>query len=401
MSIISSEEDTLFLSYLAIQTQNLSQAIMGKVSRSPSDITSEDILFLDSGTLITNPSPLSYKTIIYSEEHPQKRLIEEHSHIPLVMVSSSIIFTIGDVISITEKGRVHRVFRAASKNNAFLVTEACNNLCLMCPQPPKPQPDNGYTGCISQIDKTIELIDKQNIPDTLCLTGGEPTMLKGELVNIIAKITDKMPHTLVHLLTNGRSFYYEEYAAEIARVAKGNMLAGIPLFAHVSDIHDYIVQTRGAFDQTMAGLLNCDKYGIAIELRVVLHKQTIPYLIDLAKFIARNLFFVKHVALMGMENMGFAKIHREALHLDPDCYKHTLSEACRILELYGIETRIFNLPLCVVNPEIHHLCAQSISDFKNIFYTECAEYTKKEMCCGFFNSSTGKHQLTSQIKPFH
>lgn len=67
----------------------------------------------------------------------------------------------------------------------------------------------------------------------------------------------------------------------------------------------------------MAGLLNCYKHGIDIELRVVLNKVTVKYLTALAEFISRNLFFVKHVALMGMENMGYAKLNREAVFIDP------------------------------------------------------------------------------------
>jgi hypothetical protein len=36
-----------------------------------------------------------------------------------------------------ETGRVRVLYRRSSRHNFFLVTERCNNYCLMCSQPPK------------------------------------------------------------------------------------------------------------------------------------------------------------------------------------------------------------------------------------------------------------------------
>ncbi|BDB44749.1 MULTISPECIES: hypothetical protein [Mycobacterium] len=44
----------------------------------------------------------------------------------------------GDVLSIhPPSGRVRVLYRRSSRHNYFLVTERCNNYCLMCSQPPK------------------------------------------------------------------------------------------------------------------------------------------------------------------------------------------------------------------------------------------------------------------------
>lgn len=393
-------KDDLFLFNQAVHTFQMKSSVLGRVVVEEKGLQVSDILYLGPGTTLADAKELSCQALICPESHPQRDMLVSTLALPVIVVRESTVFTPGDVVTISAKGRIHRNYRVASGNNAFLVTETCNNLCIMCPQPPKPHQNHNDEQSEARVNQILNLIKKENIPDTLCITGGEPTMLKQGLVNIVENITNQMPETMVHLLTNGRSFCYENYVAELAIAGKGNILAGIPLFAHVSDIHDYVVQARGAFDQTMAGLLNCYKYGIAVELRVVLHKQTIPYLLELAQFISRNLFFVKHVALMGMENMGFAKMNREELHIDPWDYKDTLSEATKLLSLYGIETRIFNLPLCVVNSDAHHLCAQSISDFKNIYSPACMNCRKQEVCCGFFNSSTEKHPLTTHITPF-
>ena len=319
---------------------------------------------------------------------------------PVIVVSEETVFSEGDVITISKRGRIHRLFRASSQNNALLVTEICNNLCVMCPQPPKPESAINQGDTEQRILKTLTLIDDKHFPETLCITGGEPTMLNEGLLHIIEAISERNQQTLIHLLTNGRYLSQEDYTARLAQKSNHHLLAGIPLFGHVSEIHDYVVQCEGAFDQTMAGLLNCYKHGIDIELRVVLNKVTVKYLTALAEFISRNLFFVKHVALMGMENMGYAKLNREAVFIDPWEYKDTLSATIEIFQLYGIDVRVFNLPLCIVNKDTQAYCKQSISDFKNSWSPVCTSCMKRDVCCGFFSSSTDKFWLSNHISPF-
>ena len=50
-------------------------------------------------------------------------------------------------------------------------------------------------------------------------------------------------------------------------------------------------------------------------------------------------------------------------------------------------TSIYNLPLCLLEPSVWHLAAQSISDWKNEFLPECAECAAKSQCAGFFSSA--------------
>jgi hypothetical protein len=50
----------------------------------------------------------------------------------------------GDVLGIhPQSGRVRVLYRRSSRHNFFLVTERCNNYCLMCSQPPK-KVDDGW-----------------------------------------------------------------------------------------------------------------------------------------------------------------------------------------------------------------------------------------------------------------
>lgn len=85
-------------------------------------------------------------------------------------------------------------------------------------------------------------------------------------------------------------------------LATQNLMAAIPIYAAVDYIHDHVVQAKSAFDETVLGILKLKDRGQRIEIRVVLHALTAPIIEDTGRWIARNLPFVDHVALMGLEN---------------------------------------------------------------------------------------------------
>src|SRR4029077_2445496 len=107
-------------------------------------------------------------------------------------------------------------------------------------------------------------------------------------------------------------------------------------------LHDYVVQARGAFNETVAGILNLVRLDQRVEIRVVVHKQTAPALALIADFISRNLPFVEQVALMGLEMMGLARANVDDVWIDPFDYRSELTDAVRILHSHGVKTMIYN-----------------------------------------------------------
>src|SRR5207249_108319 len=191
------------------------------------------------------------------------------------------------------------LFRPESRNNTIFSTVECNSNCLMCSQPPILSNDK------RMVDEHLRLIDLiKEAPDVMGITGGEPTLLGEGLVVILSRLKERCPNTIVHMLTNGRLYAYEDLVGAIASVDHPHFTSAIPLYSDIATEHDYIVQAEGAFDQTIMGLYNAAKHGLRIEIRIVLHKQSLPRLGQLADFIYRNLPFVDHIALMGLENMG-------------------------------------------------------------------------------------------------
>ena len=116
-------------------------------------------------------------------------------------------------------------------------------------------------------------------------------------------------------------------------------MAAIPVYAAVDHVHDHVVQAKGAFDETILGILKLKDRGQRVEIRIVLHALTAPIIEETCRWIARNLPFVDHVALMGLENTGFAIANDAMLWMDPIDYSEGLASAVEILDRYARQWR--------------------------------------------------------------
>jgi hypothetical protein len=120
---------------------------------------------------------------------------------------------------------------------------------------------------------------------------------------------------------------------------------------------------------------------------VVINRYNADRLPALARFIGRNLPFVERVALMGMELMGYARSHLDAVWTDPADYAPALERAVAELVGYGLRALIFNHQLCTLPRELWSFAVKSISDHKNVYFTECERCDVREACGGFFSAS--------------
>jgi His-Xaa-Ser system radical SAM maturase HxsC len=278
------------------------------------------------------------------------------------------------------------LYRPESFHNTLFVTDRCNSNCLMCSQPPKEVDDSGAA---EELIRLIDLIDVA--PRRMGITGGEPTLLGDGLARVLNRLKTRFPETPVTMLSNARLFADEQLTRSLAAVAPPLLLTYVPLYANNAFDHDYVVQAKGAFDQTVTGLHHAAKHGLAVEIRVVLHKQTIPGLLALVEYVYRNLPFVQNVNLMGMENMGYVKKNWDLLWIDPLDYQSELEAAVRYLHQRRIGVSLYNLPLCVLPKSLWGVARQSISDFKNIYLPICGTCRVRSHCAGLFASSENRH----------
>jgi His-Xaa-Ser system radical SAM maturase HxsC len=305
----------------------------------------------------------------------------------------------GDVLGFDHSSRKFRtLFRKNSAHNSFLVTERCNNYCLMCSQPPKDVDDRWI---LREIKESLSLVDPTT--HALTFTGGETLSDWEDFIAVLEECRDQLPATAIQVLTNGRAFAHSQVVDAWKDIGHPNLMAAIPVYASVDHIHDYVVQAKGAFDETVLGILKLKDRRQRVEIRVVLHALTAPIIEETGRWIARNLPFVDHVALMGLENTGFAIANDAMLWMDPVDYADGLAMAVDHLSAAGVRVSIYNLPKCVLPKPIWPYALQSISDWKNGFVEECNNCDEKNSCSGFFTTgrprfSRGVCAITSHVR---
>lgn len=303
---------------------------------------------------------------------------------PYCVVENVGTFQEGDVVVINKQGEIIFVYEILSNHNALMATERCNHRCIMCPQPP----------ILQEKDKTpfnlklISLFDKNT--QEIGITGGEPTLIGDNLFTLINHIKKELPHTAISILSNGVKFADKEYAMKLAKCRHQDLQIDIPLFSDIAEEHNRIVGAK-TFYKTVQGLYNLALFHQRIGLRMVIHKQTYKRLPQFADFIYHNFPFVDQIAFMQMETTGLAKENFDDLWIDPYDYNDELREAVLLLADRGMKPYIYNAQLCVLPEDIRCYAQQSISDWKDIYISECEGCVLKGQCAGFFESNRQAH----------
>jgi His-Xaa-Ser system radical SAM maturase HxsC len=168
----------------------------------------------------------------------------------------------------------------------------------------------------------------------------------------------------------------------------------VPLYGHADFLHDFVVQRPGAFDETLAGLLELQHHRQPVQLRIVLIEPVLGYLPELCSFIGRNLPFVEEVALMACEPIGFALANRDICDADLATWSDTLRIASEVLNNYGMPYVFMNTPLCALPRPLWPAARQSISDWKRVFATECEQCVVRDRCSGLFAWHEGNWRPT-------
>ncbi|MGB8993068.1 MAG: His-Xaa-Ser system radical SAM maturase HxsC [Desulfobaccales bacterium] len=286
----------------------------------------------------------------------------------------------GDVVLLDSRG-FSILYKTGSPHNSILATNRCNCRCVMCPQPPANDPENLLENNL----RLISLLDSKNT-EHLGITGGEPTLLGADLIRLIQACRDKLPKTLLTLLTNGRKLKDLEFARDLVRAGFPGLMVEIPLFADNDTENDAIMGAKGSFYDTIEGLYNLARLGQPVGLRMVLHALTIGRLTQYAEFIYRNLPFVVQVAFMGMETIGFAKDNLDRLWIDPYEYREQLSSAVKHLARRMVPVSIYNHQLCILPPDLWPYARKSITTWKQAYPSICAPCHLKESCGGVFGT---------------
>jgi len=298
----------------------------------------------------------------------------------------------GDIVKINSDGMIQVLWENKSHQNVFFMTDYCNSACIMCPQKSVSLSRSYHE--LNQ--KILSLLSSSDEVKHICFTGGEPTLCLDNLVELLHGCKTKFPSTPVSLLTNGKLLSDFSIAKKIVE-ANSNIMFCIPLYAPTDIEHDLIVGSEGSFQQTIKGLYNLARLKAPVEIRVVMIKQNYDRLVDLAEFIFRNMPFVAHIALMGMECSGVASKNLNDVWVDPIEYQAQLRQCVIELHRRAMNVSIFNLPYCLLPKEMWRFSRDSISEWKKTFQDSCTSCIKIDHCAGNFATSTRQSRYLKPI----
>ncbi|ROR06964.1 His-Xaa-Ser system radical SAM maturase HxsC [Erwinia sp. JUb26] len=306
-------------------------------------------------------------------------------------VTSKVLFDAiddGD-IGIVNNGNMLRVILSRRANhNTVLVTERCNNGCLFCSQPPKTGNDDWL------LNQSALAIASFSLNGVVGVSGGEPLLYGDDFLHFLDFIIENSPETALHVLTNGRNFADVRFTQRMKeRSEKMRITFGIPLYSSRPSVHDYLVGSEGAFNETVRGLINAGNSGINIELRIIPTRANYNELDSIVEFAGRVFSNINQISLMGLESTGWARKNWSSIFIEHDIYSDNILSAVDSAYRSGIPLTIFNYPLCHLPERAWQFSTQSISDWKNYYPQECDTCTRKSSCAGYFSSSKGRfHQ---------
>jgi His-Xaa-Ser system radical SAM maturase HxsC len=317
----------------------------------------------------------SEDSILLDEDDAGAAFAGQHGVIAIDGASATALD--GDVVLVQpDGGRLERLLRAGSAHNTLLVTERCDQLCVMCSQPPKK----------THIDR-FALLEQACLlaqPDIVIgISGGEPTLYKEQLLAMVERVLVQRADLSFHILTNGQHFTSSD-TARLRDPVFRRVLWGIPLYAREPELHDEIVGKVGAFARLEESMARLVLSGARVELRTVLVASNLHALPSLARYVTTRLRFVHSWSIMQLENIGFARNRWAQLYVDHRENFAPIASALDHAKLHGVPARLFNFPRCSVPEPYRYLAPASISDWKRKYAAACDGCRERTACSGFF-----------------
>lgn len=279
---------------------------------------------------------------------------------------------------------MEEVLEREDRDALFMMTEACNSNCVMCPM----SVDSRRRGR-SYSDEEVDLL-LDTIPDDvehIDITGGEPFLRWRQVLRIMRTINERWPEAEVLVLTNGRALSLDFLRKEIRPLLTSRYQFAIPIHAPVPERHDRITLTQGSFAQSMAGIRFLSDTPARVEVRVVAHKLNMDVLSDTCDMLCACSARIDVVHLVAMEMNGCAARNRKALWVDYDRLYRAAEPGLMNLIQHQIDVGLYDFPLCALPKHAWPLARRSITPWKVRYPRECDACSVKDACGGLFRST--------------
>ncbi len=373
-----------------IVIKNVDEYIIGKIIKNKNVVNKEEyIQILDDENI--NLFEEGYKGYIFSNK-PKNINLEKINYCSNVKYYQTLLDY--DVVEIVNNRMIRVLYRDDSEDNAIVVTNQCNSNCIMCPDSDIVRNTKNNPA----IKKLLEQV--KCIPDDtkhITITGGEPGLLRENLLKLLEGCKKYLPNTEFLLLTNGRIFSNTNFTNRVKKSMPDNIRIAIPIYADNEKLHDEITCAKESFKQTIKGIKKLIEKNIDIEIRIVVLKKNYKYLEQIANFIVKEIPQVKIVNIMALEMTGNAYKNRKQVWVNFEKIKEYLYKSCITIIKAGIITNLYNFPLCNLDERLYSIAHKSITDYKIRYKKQCDECLAKESCGGFFNSTINMKDI--EVKP--
>ena len=166
------------------------------------------------------------------------------------------------------------------------------------------------------------------------------------------------------------------------------------MYSITPSVHDDMVGSKGAWQETIDGLINAIHAGLRIELRYIPTQTNHTEIGNYLTFTSTFLSGVEQLSIMNLEPHGWAKANWKSLFIHPNKYLSNIEDEFKLAKKKGLQIRLFNFPLCSIdNTYLREYCVKSISDWKNYFPKECTDCNKVDDCCGYFSSAKNSFKI--------
>jgi MoaA/NifB/PqqE/SkfB family radical SAM enzyme len=219
---------------------------------------------------------------------------------------------------------------------------ACNERCPFCNVPVEDYPTP--TPPVEQTDAEFAEFLRSG-ERTLTISGGEPTLLRKRLVDVIARArAGGIP--FVEVQTNA-ILIDPGYARELREA--GLTSAFVSLLSDEPALHDELAGLAGAFPRCLAGIDALLDAGVSVTLNPVVAIATQERVPDYVDFVAARFPRIRSISLSAVQPHGRAAAGAAALLPDYSVLARAVPEARRRARARGIEllNPYCGLPLCV------------------------------------------------------
>jgi MoaA/NifB/PqqE/SkfB family radical SAM enzyme len=168
------------------------------------------------------------------------------------------------------------LFLFLTEDTVFLkLTRTCNNICSFCC-------DTVFWNGTHMDGEKVRARMREGAQkglSRLFLSGGEPT-IHPEYLSFLA-YGRSLGFSRISTITNGRMFYYPEFAARAVRAGLNEVI--FSLNSHDERTHDALVGVKGAFEQCVAGVRNVRRLGCKLVMNVVVTARNYAQLPDMVR----------------------------------------------------------------------------------------------------------------------